>query len=384
MKTKLMIKHLINSLLHLFYLIPVDNHKIYFSSFRGMQYSCNPKYIYECFLLRPESKKYKCVWEFNDLCKKRFTPKARVVKANSLRSIIELMTSKYIIINTDFQWWIPLRKNQLLLQTWHGGGAYKKVGLSANWGKESDIEQQKASSKISFYISSSKKFTEVQAPSKYVPESKFINTGMPRNILFFTSNSEIKSKVYNFFNIPLNTNIALYAPTYRNVPSFKNKNESEIEMIDFEKIRKSFEKRFGGKWIIAFRWHYYDKLQSVTKNDSFINATSYEDMQELLYSISALITDYSSSIWDFAITEKPIFLYAPDYKEYDVERGFYTPPLTWPGDLSFDIDSLCKNIETFNQNIHSDKCKKHLSDFGSFENKNAAFLVCKKLGIISE
>ena len=36
-----------------------------------------------------------------------------------------------------------------------------------------------------------------------------------------------------------------------------------------------------------------------------------------------LITDYSSVIFDFALTRKPILIYAPDRILYEQKRGFY-------------------------------------------------------------
>ena len=36
-----------------------------------------------------------------------------------------------------------------------------------------------------------------------------------------------------------------------------------------------------------------------------------------------MISDYSSAIWDFAITKKPQILYIYDYEDYNKEFGLY-------------------------------------------------------------
>jgi CDP-ribitol ribitolphosphotransferase len=36
-----------------------------------------------------------------------------------------------------------------------------------------------------------------------------------------------------------------------------------------------------------------------------------------------LVTDYSSSIYEFALLGRPIVLFAPDHDRYVAERGFY-------------------------------------------------------------
>ena len=379
---RLIIKSVVKTLLRCLFLFPVDDNKIFFSSYKGRQYSCNPKYLYEFLLSRPEKNNYKYVWEFEDVRKKRFVPDARVVKSFSFRSVFQSMTSKFIVVNTDFPWWIPLRKNQVLLQTWHGGGAYKKVGLDAGWSEETKENQKRNSVQVTYYISSSKQFTSIQSLAKFVPEKKFINTGMPRNSIFFTEQNYIVKKVYSDLKIPNELKIALYAPTYRNEPSFKRKESSGSIDLDFNNVKKSLEKRFGGKWLIVFRGHYYDAYLYNELKEFVLDATSYEDMQELLYSASVLITDYSSTIWDFALSNKPIFLLAMDFSKYGSDRGFYTPPSKWPASISTTNEELCDNIEHFDLEHHVQLCEQHRSDFGSFENVNASFLVWKELGVV--
>ena len=60
----------------------------------------------------------------------------------------------------------------------------------------------------------------------------------------------------------------------------------------------AFEKKFKKKCVILFRAHPNDKSNS----DRMIDVSDYDDMQELLCISDALITDYSSSIWDFSFT----------------------------------------------------------------------------------
>jgi CDP-glycerol glycerophosphotransferase len=121
-------------------------------------------------------------------------------------------------------------------------------------------------------------------------------------------------------------------------------------------------------------------------NVSYKNVTAYPDMQELLYITDVLITDYSSSMWDFSLTYKPGFLFTPDIQEYKNERDFYIPVSEWPFPFALTNEQLCKNILKFNKDENLFKIKQHHIKLGSYENGNATkrvlellnnYIVCK-------
>ncbi len=334
-------------------------------------------------MLEKYGDKYKYVWKLED--DTRTIPGAKVVKNHSLSSFLEIMTSKYIITNNDFMFWLPLRKNQIMLETWHGGGAYKRVGSYEHWSKVRLIEQKLNAKQVTHYISSSRKFTEVQAPSKWIPEEKFINTGMPRNEIFFYPDkmAELREKVFAHFGLSVNSDvkIVLYAPTYRGLTGYK-KNGEDIKITpDYSKLLSSLEGKFGGKWILFFRSHYFDTGLSKQLPGSVVDATKYEDMQELLCAADVLLTDFSSSIWDFALTGNPCFLFAPDLQQFIDDRGFYTDPYSWPFPMAQNDDELTRNILNYNQAAYDKAVEKHFTDFGSYENKDACDKVCQAIGI---
>ena len=326
---------------------------------------------------------YKYIWELAD--DSQVIPGAKYVKRLTLKSFIHMMTSEYIITNNDFMWWIPLRKSQVMLETWHGGGAYKRVGLYEKWSKLMFLDQKLNAKQITHYISSSKKFTEVQAPSKWVPEDKFINTGMPRNEIFFYPEkmAELRQKVFDYFGLSFHSDIkiVLYAPTYRGLTGYKEGGEDIRITPDYKQLLNSLGEKYGGKWVLFFRSHYFDSSLMEKLPDSVVYATKYEDMQELLCAADVLITDFSSSMWDFALTKRPCFLYAPDLQQYIDDRGFYTDPFTWPFPMAQSDAELTKNILSFDDAAYKRAVEKHLADFGSYENKDACAKVCKAIGI---
>ena len=80
-----------------------------------------------------------------------------------------------------------------------------------------------------------------------------------------------------------------------------------------------------------------------------INASFYPDMQELLYASNIVISDYSSLMFDFALTGKPCFQFAADIDEYKTDRNFYFQIDSLPFALSTNNNQLERNILEFDQ-----------------------------------
>ncbi len=94
-------------------------------------------------------------------------------------------------------------------------------------------------------------------------------------------------------------------------------------------VRLKCEENFKGKWTVLIRLHSNVAAQSAGlfayDGDTIVDATAYPDMQELLCAAGLLITDYSSSMFDYALTGKPIVRFATDVEEYAKDRDFYFP-----------------------------------------------------------
>lgn len=144
---------------------------------------------------------------------------------------------------------------------------------------------------------------------------------MPRNDEL-VNNHDNKTAAYirKYYNIPADNKIILYAPTYRK----GKRNEATDYNLDVRGIVEAAKERFGGEWTILYRMHYFIKkrLPADTKGQHIIDVTDYGDMQDLLLAADILITDYSSSVWDYSLLKRPCFLYTTDLDEYLETQGF--------------------------------------------------------------
>jgi CDP-glycerol glycerophosphotransferase len=309
------------------------------------------------------------------------------IKNNNLLFMYHVLTAKVIITNVSLKTFLPYRKDQIILNTWHGGGAYKNVGLANNAKKEKEYWHYKIRKKFStltgekatYFISSCKKFSDVMHKTFNIENNKFLPIGMPRNDIFFNDNADYVFKIKNKLNIPTDIGILLYAPTHRsnedNPLDAINKIVTNVDigrLIDITK--KKFKK---DAFICLFRGH--PGLVNKLDCEDMLNVSSYNDMQELLLIADILITDYSSCIWDFSLTSKPCFLFTPDLEFYLHDRGFYTPIEEWPFPLARTNDELCNNIINFDKTLYDAKIIKHHEDLGSYEQGTATSQVTQML-----
>lgn len=356
----------------------LKRNQVLFFSYFGTRYSCNPKYISE--YLEAHHPDIKIVWAFENP-QEHYSLEERgieLVPFNTLRFVRACLTSRYVVTNSELPAWLPVSKRQTLINTWHGGGAYKLVGAHYDKGSYwKNVRSAISRSKPCVYISSSSAFTKLTIRQSFQHKGEIIECGMPRNdlLVHFRNKPYIKDidrRVREHLHIPKESRVLLYAPTFR------EDRAASTYLFDFDAVEKALAARFGGTWTILLRMHYL-VMQQLTESDDYIDASSYEDMQELLYVADAMITDYSSSIWDFGLTKKPCFLYAPDLSDYEAEHGFYSNIRTWPWPLAQSNHELVNAICDFDNDSFQQKLASHYTDLGSKETGHACEAVSNYL-----
>lgn len=357
----------------IFFVFPIKNNRIFFSAYSGRQYSCNPKYISD-WIEQNYKDEFEIIWAFNEPDAFSYLKNRNIkcVKFKSIKYLYYLLTSKIVIDNVESWSILPKRTGQYVINTWHGGGAYKGVGLKRKDTSETlDKNMLRKNERISIYLSSSKLFSQMTLRESFQYNGKIMECGMPRNDLLIKNDENKKNIIKEKLGINKKTGIVIYAPTFRHDLKYKY-------MLDYEKTLNALKNRFGKEWIMLIRTHYY--LQSEKIESSRVkNVSDYPDMQELLLISDVLITDYSSSIWDFSLMEKPCFLFMPDYNEYIDEREFYTPIQDWPYPASFSMEDLEDKIIKYDHEIAKKRILNHHIKLGICESGMASEIVGKEI-----
>lgn len=369
---KLTIKYLfirfsrmITGCIHIF---PMQKKKIIFSSFGGLQKSCNPFYIQKS-IEQKFPNRFKIIWVKNMATKQNFDD-VNTVNYGSYKYIYHLLTAACVVTNDTLPSYLNFSNRQLVINTWHGGGLFKQTfGNSSEAESKYNYKINKLHNKdTNLYIISSESWNENVVKRRFLYNGDVLKCGMPRNDIFFLDNSVIKAKVKRYFNIPSEYGIVLYAPTFRGASSSAAKGVLYESPINISKVLGTLKIKYGRKFCFIFREHH---LLANTMQDC-LNGSNYPDMQELLAAADVFISDYSSCLWDFSFTNRPSFIYAPDFDKYSKRPGFESDYHDWPFAIARDNNELSELILSFDENNYKEKCDSYHESYGSYEKGNAS------------
>lgn len=365
--------------------VPIRKKRILFSGLTGgktYDYSCNPKYIYE-YVKKNARQEYEMVWLVSDVSKYYFLKEqgTKLAKHFSIKAFYYLLTSKVIVTNGSYAPWVPFRKKQYVINTWHGGGAYKKIENekpNANWATKK--RAQFCADNIDLFVASCKMQEEQMIRTSYSYKGEVLKVGTPRNDQLVRKNDVLlATKVKKQFGFDVSDRIVLYAPTYRNA-------DCKV-VLDADQIIEQCSKQYGSendKWHFFCKHHRYDTADSpiVVYGKDIMDVADYPDMQELLCAADVLITDYSSCVWDFALLEKPCFLFVPDREQYERETGFYVGLDQWPFDKAENMEQLVQLIKCFDNDKQRSRVAEHMKVLGSYETGDSCKVIFDRIEAI--
>ncbi|MCF7757950.1 CDP-glycerol glycerophosphotransferase family protein [Paenibacillus xylanexedens] len=178
--------------------------------------------------------------------------------------------------------------------------------------------------------------------------NKFIITGYPRNDMIFKSDG--KEMLKKLIGPIKQCKILFYVPTYRDSLYTKNGESAAFinDMLGYdEEVFNDF--LIKNDILFLYKQHAVQlnrKMFKGSKNiieitDDMLH-TSDMDLYEILNGVDGLISDYSSIIIDFLLTDKPIILTPLDLDQYSKTRGLMMEPYdAWmPGEIALDYNQF--------------------------------------------
>lgn len=324
--------------------VRVRKNAVLFSG-HSRKYNDSPRVIYEQLIKMDSYKDFVFYWALDDLsvdipgnCKK--------VKSDSWSYFITALKCKYWITCVNIERSLHFKKKKTVyLNTWHGT-PLKTVGNAASKRKDYNF------SKTTFFCSAGEYETAIYLEAFRLKPKSIINTGLPRNDELYQVRKEEIVDIKKRLGIPLDKKVILYAPTWRDSVD-KGKTYLIKPPLDITK----WQEQLGNEYVLLFRAHpYTNKLLGIEFNSFVLDYSNYPSINDLLKIADVLISDYSATIFDYSILEKPIICFGYDYDSYAKERGLYLDlKAELPSGVLYHEDEVLNKIKTMD---YSDECLK--------------------------
>ena len=291
--------------------------RVFYNSFNG-QFSDSPRAIYEELVRRDDGLRHTWIGDGG-----AFPGTVATVAPYSLGYMRAAARAGYVVSNRQLPNNYRKRRGTTYLQTWHGT-PLKRIGFDNDRWKENPRgldHMARDFGKWDFLISQNPFSTEIFRRA-FRFEGEILETGYPRNdALNSQEAADTRASVRAQLGIEDGERAILYAPTWRdNVVDERGAVKFALT-LDTERL----EAALGTDHRLLLRLHYMLASKPITGAGTFVrDVSAHPDIRELYLAADVLITDYSSAMFDFAVTGKPIIFFPYDMDEYrDSVRGFY-------------------------------------------------------------
>jgi CDP-glycerol glycerophosphotransferase len=293
----------------------VDRACILFESWHG-RYSDSPRAISE--ELHRRGAAFEHVWAIADPDTDVAPSWATVVRPDSLEYLAVLGRASYVVSNNTMPGYFRKKSQTTYLQTWHGT-PLKRIGFDiarpafrASRRTQSRLRRDVASWNV--LISPNRFSTEILSRA-FRYEGPVLETGYPRNdVLRSPAADQIRQQVRRSLAVEPEQTVVLYAPTWRDNDAFS----SDLAL-------SALADELGDRHVILLRAHHLVAATVAgSGHDHVRDVSRHAEVSDLYLAADVLITDYSSVMFDFAVTGKPMLFFTYDLAEYrDDLRGFY-------------------------------------------------------------
>ncbi|SDQ04142.1 CDP-glycerol glycerophosphotransferase family protein [Quadrisphaera sp. DSM 44207] len=298
--------------------------RLVYNSFAG-RYSDSPRAVYE--RLRELGDEHEHTWLADPAHLSGFPADARTVVLDSAEGVAALESADAVVANTHTEVEWTKAPGALYLQTWHGTPLkrihHDVLPTSAPGDRLQRLDRDVA--RWDVLLSPNRVSTE-RLRRAFRFDGRVVETGYPRNDLLLSPERDaVRAKVRADLGIADHTTAVLYTPTWRDDDYYAQGRPDIRLALDVER----FVERMGEDWVLLPRLHYMmtDRMQPLV-GPGVRDVSWHPDVRELYLAADAMVTDYSSTMFDFAVTGKPLLFFAYDLATYrDSVRGLYFDPI---------------------------------------------------------
>ena len=295
--------------------LPIDENLAVYAAYWYRGYSCNPAAIYE--RMRELAPQVKGVWVVNTPAQAAALPDGvPYVLANTPRYLKLMATAKYLVNNVNFPHTMTKRPGSVHVQTQHGT-PLKYLGLDlrdrplAADGMDFDRLLEHVA-RWDYLVSPNPHSTE-SFQRAYPGSYEVLQTGYPRNDRLADPDPQEVTAIRDRLGVPAGNRVVLYTPTHR------EQQDSFVPALDVVALARSL----GPTTTVLMRAHYFYGDAGLPDDAGVVDVSAHPVVEDLYLAADILVTDYSSSMFDYAVLDRPIVVFAPDWDDYQRIRGVY-------------------------------------------------------------
>ncbi|WP_405831411.1 CDP-glycerol glycerophosphotransferase family protein [Streptomyces sp. NBC_01176] len=313
--------------------LPLRADRAVFSSYWGRGHGCNPGALESAF--RDLAPHIRTAWIAHPEHHHTVPRSTRRLRPGTAGYWTALARSKYLVNNVNFDRRLVKRRGQVMIQTQHGT-PLKHMGLDLQdrpaAARGTDFAELLRSADKWDYCLSGNRHSTLVWERVFPAAFTTLEYGLPRNDVFHRATSADVARLRESLGIPADTVAVLYAPTYRDY------RRTQRLTLDLERVLRSL----GPRFVVLTRAHHaYAGPLTAVAGGRIIDVSDHPSVESLCLASDALVTDYSSLMFDYAVLDRPIVIHADDWEAYEACRGTYFDVRAFPpGEVARNEDEL--------------------------------------------
>ncbi|MGW2892414.1 bifunctional glycosyltransferase/CDP-glycerol:glycerophosphate glycerophosphotransferase [Streptomyces griseoruber] len=296
--------------------LPLRADRAVFGAYWGRGHGCNPGALEAAF--RAYAPEVRTAWIARPEHRQTIPPGPRPLTPGTAAYWTALARSKYLVNNVNFDRRLVKRPGQVFVQTQHGT-PLKHMGLDLQErpaaARDMDFEELLRGVDKWDYVLSANRHTTLTWERVYPGRYRTLEYGYPRNDVFQRATAADVARLRDSLGIPRDTVAILYAPTHR------DHRRTQYPALDLERVLR----RLGPRFVVLARAHHWQGALLAQRTPGVIDVGDHPSVESLCLASDALVTDYSSIMFDYANLDRPIVVHAPDedWAAYRAARGVY-------------------------------------------------------------
>ena len=203
-----------------------------------------------------------------------------------------------------------------VVQVWHAAGALKRFGADATT-PLTEPEQTFLHRHYDWVVTAGEASREPWAAALRTPLERVLPLGTPRTDSFFDQDAmhAARARVLGAYPALAARRVVLYAPTFRG----RGKGKRPTEALDAVRLRAALP----ADHVLVLKTHPNLDAGPMSTAGYDLVVDPVSEINDLLVVADILVTDYSSSIFEYALLRRPIVLLVGDLDEYEADPGLY-------------------------------------------------------------